>query len=67
MIRTPGSHAPNIKNRSSKQNFKLTKHKPVVRSWSREMLNKHLGDVEVQKEVSRRNRKNEKKNAKNNK
>lgn len=62
MIRTPGSHIPNIKNRSSKQNYKLTKFKPVVRSWSNEKLSKHAGDVEVQKEISRRNHKNEKKN-----
>ena len=32
MVRIPGSHAPNIKNRSSKQNIPFTKMKPAL--WS---------------------------------
>ena len=32
MIRIPGSHVPNIKNRSSKHLIPLTKVKPAIRS-----------------------------------
>lgn len=38
MRRLPGSHAPNIKNRSSKQLSKLTKIRPFWRSMSNTVL-----------------------------
>lgn len=38
MVRLPGSHSPNIKNRSSKQYCWLTKMKPIVRCVSNEQL-----------------------------
>lgn len=38
MVRIPGSHVPNIKNRSSKHLIPLTKVKPAVRSMSNAML-----------------------------
>jgi len=41
MTRIPGSHAPNIKNRSSKHLIILTKHKPAVKSMSNEELMKY--------------------------
>lgn len=38
MIRVPGSHVPNIKNRSSKHLIPLTKVKPAIRSMSNAAL-----------------------------
>ena len=38
MRRIPGTHVPNIKNRSSKQLIWFTKIKPVERSMSNEQL-----------------------------
>ena len=60
MVRIPGSHVPNIKNRSSKQNILLTKHKPAVRSMSNEQLSK-LAGKDVSDEIRRRNKKKNKK------
>ena len=59
MIQIPGTHVPPIKNRSSKQYYKLTKVKPAVKSMS----NAHLaelakgGDRDAMKEQNRRNKK----------
>lgn len=64
MVRVPGSHIPNIKNRSSKQNFKLTKIKSCVRSWSNEKLAKSAFDIEVSNEIKRRAKKRAKKESK---
>lgn len=38
MVRIPGSHSANIKNRSSKHLILLTKVKPVIRSMSNAAL-----------------------------
>lgn len=38
MVRIPGGHAPNIKNRSSKHLIPLTKHKSIYRSMSMDAL-----------------------------
>ena len=38
MVRIPGGHAPNIKNRSSKHLIPLTKQKSVYRSMSNAAL-----------------------------
>lgn len=58
MVRIPGSHPPNIKNRSSKQNIWFTKMKPSVRSLSNEALQK-LSSEAATKELKRRaNKKN---------
>lgn len=54
MIRIPGSHVPNIKNRSSKHLICLTKVKPVVRSMSNEQLKQISYDSEAQQEITRR-------------
>ena len=61
MTRTPGEHAPNIKNRSSKHLICLTKVKPVVRSWSNEKLYQLSWSSAVKKELDRRSRKAAKK------
>lgn len=60
MVRIPGSHPPNIKNRSSKQNIWFTKMKPSVRSLSNEALQKLSSESEAAaKELKRRaNKKN---------
>ena len=60
MVRIPGSHAPNIKNRSSKQNICLTKVKPAVRSMSNAAL-AALAGKDVADEIRRRNKKHSKK------
>ena len=60
MIRAPGSHPANIKNRSSKQYFKLTKFKSAYRSMSNEALyeKQKAGDNDASKELNRRAKKN---------
>ena len=63
MIRLPGSHAPNIKNRSSKHLGWLTKMKPIVRSLSNAALNE-LNTPAANKEKKRREVKRAKKEAK---
>ncbi len=60
MIRIPGSHAPNIKNRSSKHLIKLTKMKSALRSMSNEAL-AAMKDPEARKEENRRAKKSTKK------
>ena len=72
MVRIPGSHAPNIRNRSSKQNIMLTKIKPAVRSMSNAALEEMArgkdekvrsnGSYEAQRELNRRAKKRDKKN-----
>lgn len=55
MIRTPGSHTPNVKNRSSKHLIPLTKHRPIVRCVSNAQLNAwNTGDMDVSREIRRR-------------
>lgn len=74
MRRLPGSHAPNIKNRSSKHLDWLTGpgHKPVYRSMSNAVLeelakgdpksrNKFQSTYDAQKELNRRAKKRAKK------
>lgn len=70
MVRIPGSHPPNIKNRSSKHLIPLTKIKPAVRSLSNAALEemakgdgKHRCRV-ADKELERRAKKRAKKEAK---
>lgn len=63
MIRVPGSHAPNIKNRSSKHLGWLTKMKPAVRSLSNAALNE-LNTTAANQEKKRRQAKRAKKEAK---
>ena len=53
MVRIPGDHAPNIKNRSSKHLIPLTKCKPVEHSMSNEELMKYTSRTAV-KELKRR-------------
>lgn len=59
MVRAPGSHPPNIKNRSSKHLIKLTKIKSAYRSMSNEALYKKqkAGDNDASKELNRRAKK----------
>lgn len=59
MVRIPGNHVPNIKNRSSKQNIWFTKMKPVVKSMSNEELMR-LNTTEASNEMKRRSKKNKK-------
>lgn len=63
MVRVPGSHAPNIKNRSSKHLICMTKMRPVVRTMSNAALNA-LGSSEARAEIQRRQKKREKREAK---
>lgn len=63
MVRVPGSHAPNAKNRSSKHLIKFTKCKPAVRSMSNAALAEY-NTSEARKELKRRNEKRAKKEAK---
>jgi len=53
MVRIPGEHAPNIKNRSSKNLILLTKVKPAEKSMSNEELMKYSSRAAV-KELKRR-------------
>lgn len=64
MVRIPGEHAPNIKNRSSKHLICMTKIKPVVRSMSNEALNA-MNTSEARAELNRREKKRAKKQNKN--
>ena len=67
MRRLPGSHAPNIKNRSSKQLSWLTGMKPIYRSLASAVLEEMAkGDgkhksYEAEKELTRRRKKRDKK------
>lgn len=68
MVRIPGSHAPNIKNRSSKHLIPLTKVRPIYRSLSNAALEemakgdgKNKGNYDAQKELNRRQKKHDKK------
>jgi len=69
MVRIPGSHAPNVKNRSSKHLIPLTKVRPIYRCLSNAALEalsrgdgKNKGDYDAQKELNRRQKKRDKKN-----
>lgn len=64
MVRVPGEHAPNIKNRSSKHLICLTKNRPYIRSVNNELLEKLAGAPGVAKEARRRANKRAKKDAK---
>ena len=70
MVRIPGSHPPNVKNRSSKHLIPLTKVKPAVRSMSNAALEEMAkGDgkhrcLVAEKELNRRRNKRAKKEAK---
>ena len=59
MRRIPGTHVPNIKNRSSKQLIWFTKIKPVERSMSNEQLKdlSKKGYKLADKELTRRSNK----------
>lgn len=60
MIRIPGSHMPNIKNRSSKHLIPLTKCKSVFKSMSNEELKKFSAHPDGMKEINRRAKKHAK-------
>lgn len=58
MRRLPGSHTPNIKNRSSKHLSWLTKIKPVVKCISNEQLQQwNNNNPDVTREIQRRAKK----------
>ena len=63
MRRIPGTHVPNIKNRSSKQLIWFTKIKPAERSMSNEQLKdlSKKGYKLADKELTRRSNKKTKK------
>ena len=61
MVRIPGGHAPNNKNRSSKHLIPLTKQKSIYRSMSNAAL-AECKDPAARKEEVRRTKKREKKN-----
>ena len=63
MVRVPGEHAPNVKNRSSKHLICLTKIRPIVRSMSNEALNA-LSSSEARAELNRRAKKRAKREGK---
>lgn len=62
MVRLPGSHEPNNKNRSSKHLGWLTKIRPIVRCLSNEALRSFAnnGNREATKELNRRDNKRQK-------
>ena len=63
MRRIPGDHAPNAKNRSSKQLVGLTKHKSIYRCVSNAQLNEMVGtaaDAEKRRRAKRREKKENK-------
>ena len=64
MRRMPGTHVPNIKNRSSKHLSLFTKIKPVERSMSNEQLKdlSKKGYKPADKELTRRSNKMKKAN-----
>ena len=59
MRRIPGSHVPNIKNRSSKQLIWFTKMRPIERSMSNDCLKdlSKKGYKPADKELARRSNK----------
>ena len=67
MRRIPGSHVPNIKNRSSKHLAAFTKLRPIYRSLSNAALEEMAkGDgkhknYDAEKELNRRRKKRDKK------
>lgn len=68
MVRIPGLHAPNIKNRSSKHLIPLTKVRSIYRCLSNAVLEemakgdgKNKGNYNAQKELNRRQKKCDKK------
>lgn len=68
MVRIPGSHAPNIKNRSSKHLIPLTKCRSFFKTLSNAALEemaksdgKNNGNYDAQKELNRRHKKHDKK------
>ena len=67
MVRIPGSHVPNIKNRSSKHLIPFTKIRSIYRCLSNVVLEKMAkGDgknknYDAEKELNRRRRKRDKK------
>lgn len=68
MVRIPGSHAPNIKNRSSKHLIPLTNVRSIYRCLSNAALEemargdgKNKGNYDAQKELNRRQKKRDKK------
>jgi hypothetical protein len=65
MRRLPGSHVPNVRNRSSKQNIWLTKLRPIMRCVSNEQLNdwSNRNVVGAHAEIKRRQEKRAKKEA----
>ena len=63
MRRTPGSHEPNNKNRSSKHLSCMTGYRPIIRTLSNAALAEMQG-AEAKREIERRKRKNEKKGSK---
>ena len=63
MVRVPGEHAPNVKNRSSKHLICLTKVRPIVRSMSNEAL-KAWFSSEARTELNRREKKRAKREGK---
>ena len=64
MRRIPGTHIPNIKNRSSKQLSWFTKMKPIERSMSNDCLKdlSKKGYKPADKELTRRSNKMKKAN-----
>ena len=74
MVRVPGSHAPNSKNRSSKHLIPLTKIRPAIRSASNAALNEMVKSSQksngrfscriAEVELSRRRAKRDKREAK---
>lgn len=60
MVRLPGSHSPNVKNRSSKHLCWLTKIKPIFRSMSGEELKTFSANPDAVKEMNRRDKKRSK-------
>ena len=63
MVRTPGEHAPNAKNRSSKHLIPLTGYKPAMKSLSNAALSEMNCKV-AQQEKQRRAKKRDKKDMK---
>lgn len=63
MRRIPGTHAPNVKNRSSKNLSCFTKMRPIVRCINTEQLNRwaNANVTGAAKELSRRRAKADKK------
>lgn len=62
MLRIPGEHAPNIKNRSSKHLMLLVGQKSIYRSMGGDRLKElaNAGNPMANREISRRAKKNRK-------